>query len=299
MRTEITTLTYRIHELTDYINWIYFFHAWGFQPRFAGIADIHGCDACRAVWLASFPPEDRLKASEAMQLHKEAMRMLRSLDEDFRAYGVYRLMDANSEGDNLILDGTLFPLLRQQTHIRPDEPFLCLADFVRPASSGIKDTVGGFATTVDPQMEEHCPNDDYKRLLVKTVAERLAEAAAEKMHETVRKEVWGYAKDERLTMRQLLDGDYQGIRPAVGYPSLPDMSVAFLLDGLIDMKRIGIHLTENGMMKPHASVCGLMFAHPASKYFAVGKIGKDQLEDYTARRGMKTETIRKFLAANL
>lgn len=299
MRTDITTVTYRIHELADYINWIYFFHAWGFQPRFAGIADIHGCDACRAGWLASFPAEDVPKASEAVRLYEEAVRMLRSLDGEFRVHAVFRLMDANSDGDNLLLDGTVFPLLRQQTHIRPDDPYLCLSDFVRPVSSGVKDTVGGFATTVDSRMEEICRHDAYGNLLVKTLAERLAEAAAEKVHEMLRKEVWGYAKDECLTVKQLLTEDYQGIRPAVGYPSLPDMSVSFLLDKLIDMGRIGIRLTENGMMQPHASVCGLMFSHPASRYFSVGKIGEDQLRDYASRRGMPVEEMRKYLSVNL
>lgn len=299
MQTEITVVTYDIHDLTEYINWIYFFHAWGFQPRFAAIADIHGCDSCRAGWLASFPEEERAKAAEAMQLHKEANRMLNAVDGRFKVYAVYRLMDANADGDNLILNGTRFPLLRQQTHIKPEDPFLCLSDFVRPLSSGITDTVGGFATTIDEHMEDEFKEDDYKHLLIKTLGERLAEAAAEKIHETVRKEVWGYAKDEHLTMKQLLNEDYQGIRPAVGYPSLPDISVSYLLDELIDMKRIGIRLTESGMMQPHASVCGLMFAHPASRYFAVGKIDEEQLADYARRRNRPVEEIRKYLTANL
>lgn len=299
MKTDITTVRYDIHDLAEYINWIYFFHAWGFQPRYAAIADIHGCDACRAGWLASFPETERAKAAEAMQLHKEAVRMLNNIDGKYKVYAIYRLMEANAEGDNLWLEGTLFPLLRQQTRIRPDDPFLCLSDFVRPLSSGIKDTVGGFATTIDPAMEEEFSHDDYQSLLIKTLGERLAEAAAEKIHETLRKEVWGYAKDEKLTMKQLLNEDYQGIRPAVGYPSLPDISVSFLLDKLIDMKRIGIHLTENGMMQPHASVCGLMFAHPASRYFSVGKIDEEQLMDYASRRKIDADVLRKYLAANL
>lgn len=299
MQTDITVITYDIHDLTEYINWIYFFHAWGFQPRFAAIADIHGCDSCRAGWLASFPENERAKAAEAMQLHKEANRMLNAVDGRFKVYAVYRLMDANSDGDNLLLNGTRFPLLRQQTRIKPEDPFLCLSDFVRPLASGITDTVGGFATTIDERMEEEFKEDDYKHLLIKTLGERLAEAAAEKMHETIRKEVWGYAKDEQLTMKQLLNEDYQGIRPAVGYPSLPDISVSYLLDELIDMKRIGIRLTENGMMQPHASVCGLMFAHPASRYFAVGKIDEDQLTDYAKRRNIPIGQIRKYLTANL
>lgn len=299
MQTDITVVTYDIHDLTEYINWIYFFHAWGFQPRFAAIADIHGCDSCRAGWLASFPENERAKAAEAMQLHKEANRMLNAVDGRFKVYAVYRLMDANADGDNLLLNGTRFPLLRQQTRIKLEDPFLCLSDFVRPLASGITDTVGGFATTIDERMEEEFKEDDYKHLLIKTLGERLAEAAAEKIHETIRKEVWGYAKDEQLTMKQLLNEDYQGIRPAVGYPSLPDISVSYLLDELIDMKRIGIRLTENGMMQPHASVCGLMFAHPASRYFAVGKIDEDQLADYAKRRNIPIGQIRKYLTANL
>lgn len=299
MQTEITTITYEIHDLTDYVNWIYFFFAWGFQPRFATIADIHGCDACRAGWLASFPEEERGKAAEAMQLHKEAMRMLNYLDGKYKIYGIYRLMNANSDGDNLILEGTRFPLLRQQTRVRPEDPFLCLSDFVRPLSSGITDTVGGFATTVDAAMEELFTDDDYKHMLVKILSERLAEAAAEKMHQTLRTKIWGYAPDEKLSMKELLREEYQGIRPAVGYPSLPDISVSHLLNELIEMDRIGIRLTENGMMQPLASVCGLMFAHPASRYFSVGKISEEQVNDYALRRGKTPEEMKKYLISNL
>lgn len=299
MQTEITTITYEIHDLTDYVNWIYFFFAWGFQPRFATIADIHGCDACRAGWLASFPEEERGKAAEAMQLHKEAMRMLNYLDGKYKVYGIYRLMNANSDGDNLILEGARFPLLRQQTRVRPEDPFLCLSDFVRPLSSGITDTVGGFATTVDAAMEELFTDDDYKHMLVKILSERLAEAAAEKMHQTLRTKIWGYAPDEKLSMKELLREEYQGIRPAVGYPSLPDISVSHLLNELIEMDRIGIRLTENGMMQPLASVCGLMFAHPASRYFSVGKISEEQVNDYALRRGKTPEEVKKYLISNL
>lgn len=299
MKTEITKVTYNIHDLAEYINWIYFFHAWGFQPRFTGIADIHGCDACRASWLASFPEGERAKAAEAMQLHKEANRMLNKLDANFKVFAIYRLMEANADGDDLLLEGKRFPLLRQQTRIKPEDPFLCLSDFVRPVEGGIKDTVGAFATTIDPNMELLFKEDDYKLMLVKTLAERLAEAAAEKVHEDIRKKIWGYAPDEKLTKKELLNEEYQGIRPAVGYPSLPDISVSFLLDELLDMKQIGISLTENGMMQPHASVCGLMFAHPASRYFSIGKIGTDQLTDYAKRRGVPVEVMRKYLAANL
>ena len=292
-------IKYKIHEVSEYINWIYFFHAWGFQPRFAAIADIHGCDSCRASWLAGFPEEDRAKAAEAMQLYKDANRMLNQLDEDFEIKSVVKLCEANSDGDNLIIDGVTFPLLRQQAKKREGGPFLCLSDFVRPLSSGIKDTVGAVAPTIDAAMEGLFETDPYKLIIVQALSDRLAEAATEKMHEYVRKEVWGYAKDENLSMKDLMVEKYQGIRPAVGYPSLPDQSVNFLLDEVLDMKQIGIKLTENGAMYPHASVCGLMFSHPASQYFAVGKIGEDQLADYAQRRGKTVEEMKKFLAANL
>lgn len=292
-------LTYTIHEVAPYINWIYFFHAWGFQPRYAAIADIHGCDSCRAYWLTTFPEEERAKAAEAMQLFKEANRMLNQLDENYHVHTIFRLCEANADGDNLILDGKLFPLLRQQIPHPDGTPFLCLSDFVRPLSSGIPDTVGIFAASCDGEVELLYENDPYKRMLVQTLADRLAEAATEKMHEYVRKVAWGYAKDENLSIPDLLREKFQGIRPAVGYPSLPDQSVNFLLNDLLHMEQIGITLTENGAMRPHATVCGLILAHPAARYFAVGKIGNDQLEDYARRKKMSVKEIRKFLAANL
>ncbi len=292
-------ISYRVHETAPYINLIYFFHAWGFQPRFAAIADIHGCDSCRAMWLASFPEEERAKAAEAMQLFKEANRLLNELDETTVIRCVFKLCQANADGDNLLIDGTVFPLLRQQTPHPNGSPFLCLSDFIRPASSGIPDIIGLFASSIPGNPEEHYKEDPYKHILAQTLTDRLAEAGTEKLHEYVRKEAWRYASDEALTIPDLLNEKYQGIRPAVGYPSLPDQSVNFLLDELLDMKQIGITLTENGAMHPHASVCGLMMAHPASRYFAVGKIGEDQLEDYARRRGMSVKEMRKFLAANL
>lgn len=276
-----------------------FFHAWGFQPKFAAIANIHGCDSCRAMWLAAFPQEERSKAAEAMQLFKEAGRVLNRLDEKISVQCIYRLCSANAEGDNLIIEDTVFPLLRQQTPHPDGSPFLCLSDFIRPLSSGVPDTIGLFASSVSAENEGCYKDDPYKHLLVQTLTDRLAEAATEKMHEYVRKTVWGYAPDESLSIPDLLVEKYQGIRPAVGYPSLPDQSVNFILDELLDMKQIGITLTENGAMYPHASVCGLMFSHPQSRYFAVGKIGEDQLEDYACRRGKPIEEMRKFLAANL
>lgn len=292
-------INYKVHEVAPYINWIYFFHAWGFQPKFAAIADIHGCDSCRAIWLTTFPEEERAKAAEAMQLFKEANRVLNQMDDGYTIRCIFRLCKANSDGDNLIIEETVFPLLRQQTPHPDGSPYLCLSDFVRPLSSGIADTIGLFASSVSEDKGGFYEDDPYKCLLAQTLSDRLAEAATEKMHEYVRKVAWGYAPDESLSISDLLVEKYQGIRPAVGYPSLPDQSVNFLLNDLLDMKQIGITLTENGAMHPHASVCGMMLSHPASHYFAVGKIGEDQLADYALRRGMPVHEMRKFLAANL
>lgn len=299
MQSAITVVHYAVHDVAAYINWIYFFHAWGFSPKYSAVATIHDCEACRAAWLSNFSEEDRGKAIEAIQLHKEAVRLLYELDGSYQIHATYRLMEAYAAGDDLLLEGKRLPLLRQQVKKETNQPYLCLSDFVRPLEHGIPDTVGVFATTVDEAMEQLYPDDDYQRMLVKTLCERLAEAAAEKMHETIRKSVWGYAKEENLSMEQLLNEDYQGIRPATGYPSLPDLSINFILNELIDMKQIGIRLTENGMMQPTASVCGLMFAHPAAHYFSVGKIDEEQLQDYAHRRNMDVSTMKKFLRANL
>ena len=135
--------------------------------------------------------------------------------------------------------------------------------------------------------------------MAQLLADRLAEAAAERMHEEVRKHYWGYAPDENLTIHEMQLEHFQGIRPAVGYPSLPDASMNFLLDDLLDMKQIGISLTESGAMRPHASVSGLMISHPKAHYFSIGKIGEDQLADYARRRQMSVDNIRKFLSANI
>lgn len=289
-------LTYTIEEVTPYLNWVYFFHAWGFQPKFAAIAQIHGCDACRAMWLASFPEEERLKASEAMQLHKEALRTLHKLKNEWKLQSLFRLCEANAEGDDIWIEGIRFPMLRQQSPSSAHAPCLCLSDFIRPKSTGVTDRIGLFASSVNLPNEDRYKNEDaYLHLLIQTLSDRLAEAVTEKMHEYVRKTAWGYAFNEQLSIAEMLVEKFQGIRPAVGYPSLPDQSVNFLLDQLLNMKEIGITLTENGAMQPHASVSGLMIAHPEARYFNIGSIGDDQIKDYADRRGFSIKEIQKFL----
>jgi len=267
-------LTYEISELIPYINWPYFFFAWQVKDP-----------------------------AEKDRLRKEADGLLAQLEGKYRAYAIFELFDANADGDDIIVfrgeKGEVrderIPCLRQQ---QGNPPYLCLSDFLRPLSSGVEDRVGTFATSVDIGMETDFDADPYQKMMVQLLADRLAEAAAERMHEQVRKTYWGYAKDENLSIAEMLVEKFQGIRPAIGYPSLPDTSLNFILNDLLDMKQIGIRLTESGAMKPHASVSGLMFAHPQARYFNLGKIGEDQLQDYAHRRGLPLELMRKFLAAN-
>ena len=266
---------YRISELVPYINWLYFYHAWGLSGK---------------------PREDKEK------MKQEALQMLASWEEKYHTHAIFRLFEVCSEGDDLIFflseKKLRFPMLRQQHPSAPGEPNLCLADFIRPLSQGIRDQVGVFCTSVDGTIIDEYSHDDYLNMMAQTLSDRLAEATAEKLHEEVRKDraYWGYAPDENLTVEQQHREEYQGIRPAIGYPSLPDTSANFLIDQLIDMKQAGIRLTETGMMTPHASVSGFMFAHPKSHYFELGKIGDDQLRDYARRRGIPVELMRRFLA---
>ena len=282
-------LTYDISALTPYINWPYFFFAWQVKEQ-----------------------------TEKDRLREEALRLLEELEGRYHAYALFELFEAYSDGDDIIVcrgrrsevrgtrneeEGTRIPCLRQQ---QGKPPYLCLADFIYPKeispSSFLvppSSKIGVFATSVDMGLETDFASDAYQKMLAQLLADRLAEAAAERVHEQVRKEFWGYAKDEQLTIPEMLIEKFQGIRPAVGYPSLPDASLNFILDDLLDMKQIGIRLTESGAMKPHASVSGLMLAHPKAHYFSIGKIGEDQLRDYARRRGLPIEVCRKFLAANL
>ena len=232
------------------------------------------------------------------ELQAEAEERLRRCADRYRAHAVFELYDAYGEDDDIVVRdtrcevrGARIPCLRQQ---QQGSEFLCLADFV-----GKQDKIGVFATTVDAGMEKDFDPDPYERMMMQLLADRLAEATAERLHEQVRKHYWGYAPDESLSVADMLAERWQGIRPAVGYPSLPDASINFLIDGLIDMRQIGIRLTESGAMRPHASVSGMMLAHSQARYFSVGKIGRDQLADYARRRGLSLEETKKYLAANL
>jgi 5-methyltetrahydrofolate--homocysteine methyltransferase len=218
-------------------------------------------------------------------------------------HAVVGFYEAQSESDTIFIADRPFPMLRQQRKNEKDE-YLCLSYFIAPVESGKKDYIGAFAVTAGAGAESQLKKyenegDEYAALLMKSLLDRLAEAATEWLHAKVRREFWGYAADESLTVAEMFAVKYRGIRPAVGYPSIPDQSVNFALHEMLHSEEIGISLSENGVMYPNASVSGLFFAHPQAKYFAVGEISEEQLSDYARRKGRNTDDIRKFLLANL
>lgn len=291
-------LTYTVREVVPYINWLYFFHAWGMEPRFATVADVHDCPACREAWIASFSTAEQPKAREACRLYREATELLGRWADEPICHSLILLAEAYSDGDDIVVAGKRIPLLRQQ-YVGKSGYTLCLSDFIAPrgdlpaAADPVAHRMGVFAATVAPQPSSiiHQPST----LIHSTLADRLAEATAERMHEEVRKHYWGYAKEEQLTMQELHAEKFQGIRPAVGYPSLPDQSIIFLIDELLHLEDIGIGLSEHGAMIPHCSVSGFMFGHPKAHYFSVGSVGEDQLRDYACRRGIAMEELKRYI----
>lgn len=295
MARERHIIHYKIREIADYINWGYFFHAWSLPFEMSAVSRIHDCESCRQAWINSLDAGKRDAARQAMALYDEARALLMELDERFEVKALFVLADAKTDSeDNILLDGMRVPMLRQQTPGK-DGFCRCLSDYVNPDG----DKIGVFATSAGEEMERYGSDDYYARMLAQTLSDRLAEAAAERLHEEVRKRIWGYAPDEALSIEDMHRELFQGIRPAVGYPCLPDISVNMLLDEICDFGRIGVQLTENGMMRPHASVSGLMISHPQAQYFAVGRITDEQMEDYAQRRGMPSEQVMKFLIHNV
>jgi len=282
-------------EIAEYIDWTFFFHAWELKGKFPEVLD-----------------HPRYGAA-ARELYANATSMLDQLiaGGELTANGVYGLWPANSEGDDIVLyadrerstEVARFPMLRQQRVKADDKPQYSLADFVAPRESGLIDHVGAFAVTTGIGADDLAKAhegllDDYSSIMVKALADRLAEAFAEMMHARVRRE-WGYGADEDLDKEDLVAERYRGIRPAFGYPACPDHLPKGRLFELLDAPEIGITLTESLAMLPAASVSGIYLQHPQARYFAVGPITRDQVESYAGRMGMTTEEIERWLAPNL
>ena len=279
----------RLEDVVPYIDWTFFFSAWELKGRFPAIL------------------EHPQYGGAARELYEHAQALLNQIVEQklLTLRGVYGFWRANTDGEDIqLLDaGVRFNMLRQQEEIGDGKPNRSLADFIAPADSGIADYLGAFAVTAGIGANElvaryEADHDDYHAIMVKALADRLAEAFAEYLHARARRD-WGYGAGERLSNDDLVHERYRGIRPAFGYPACPDHSEKKELFALLGAERIGISLTESCAMMPAASVSGLYFAHPQAKYFNVGRIGRDQLEDYARRKRMDVAEAERWLASNL
>ncbi len=286
-------IDYPLSEIRDYINWTQFFITWELRGKFPDIF------------------QDKEKGHEAKKLYNDANELLDKIISEklIKASAKFAVPEANStdnEDIKIFLNGEYhtFHILRQQNKKQKNLTNQSLADYIAPKDSGITDYLGLFVCTAGIGAEELAEkfkknNDDYNALMTKILADRLAEAFAELLHKKVRTEYWGYAKDESLEKDDLLSEKYLGIRPAMGYPSLPDHSENKTLFDALNAYEMGVDLTESYMMNPPASVSGLYFAHPESKYFAVGKIGEDQLKSYAERKGISIEKAHNLLKSNI
>ena len=289
-------IDYPIQELRKYIDWTFFFFVWEMKGKFPDILN------------------DELQGEEVRKLYADANRMLDRMTEEkmVQVNGVFSIWPSNSDGDDIVVykdenrkeEIGKFYHLRQQEVKKAGSPNYCLADFVAPVESGKADYFGAFAVTAGVGIEKWMKHfrddhDDYNAIMLEALADRLAEAFAELLHEKVRKEYWGYVPDEKLTLEEMFHVDYQGIRPALGYPACPEHHEKGNLFNMLNAEDIGMTLTEHFAMYPTASVSGEYFVHPESKYFSLEKVGKDQIEDYARRKGVAVEVIEQFMPSNL
>ncbi|MBK0381242.1 methionine synthase [Mucilaginibacter segetis] len=288
---------YPLDKLVPYIDWTPFFHTWELRGSYPKIFN------------------DKYVGTEAKKLYDDAQVLLKRIVDNklLRANGVIGFWPANSVGDDIEIYTdesrtqllTRIHTLRQQAEKAKGEPYYALSDFIAPKDSGIADYWGGFAVTTGIGCDElvaefERDHDDYNSIMAKALADRLAEAFAEKMHELVRKEYWGYAKAEKLETDELIKEAYQGIRPAPGYPACPDHTEKTTLFEILKAEdNAHMYLTESLAMMPAASVSGFYFAHPQARYFGLGKIGKDQVVDYAKRKNMSVDTVERWLGPNL
>ena len=283
-------MDYTVSDLRPYIDWTFFFIAWEMKKLYPDIL------------------EDSVYGNEAKSIFADANKMLDFIEENniIDIKGVFGIFEANSNGDNIEVynknksQTTILNLFREQRK-KSNGDYLCLSDFIAPKESGKDDYLGGFIVTAGLGAHEYAKKleaegDSYNAIMLKLVCDRLAEAFAEKLHEDIRKDYWGYAPDEKLSMKEILKASYRGIRPAFGYPSLIDQSQMKRLFNLLDGEKVtGVKLTESYMMDPVSSVCGLYFASEDSRYFNSNYIDKDQAEDYAKRCGWTLEELEKAL----
>ncbi len=284
---------YPLPELVELIDWTPFFQAWELAGKYPAILT------------------DAVVGKQATELFRDARQMLDRIvaEKWLTAKAVFGLWPANSVGDDVVLEtgngATTLHFLRQQVDKPVERPDFCLADFIAPKASGKQDWIGAFAVTAGIGIEPHvarfeADHDDYNAILLKALADRLAEALAERLHQRVRKEFWGYVPDESLDNEALVAEQYRGIRPAPGYPACPEHSEKGTLFALLDAgTNASMTLTESFAMLPTAAVSGYYFSHPQSQYFVVGRVSKEQAADYAARKGASLVQAERWLASNL
>ena len=291
---------YDLRELAEHIDWSPFFNTWELAGSYPQILD------------------DGIVGKQARELFDDAQKMLaKIIDEKWlTARGVLGFWRAARVGDDVeVFDDAhadkaksalaTLHFLRQQVDKPPGRPDFCLADFIAPKEAGVADWIGGFAVTagegIETKLEEfELDHDDYSSILLKALADRLAEAFAETLHKRVRREFWGYASDESLDNADLIGEKYRGIRPAPGYPACPEHTEKGVLFELLDAtNNTGIELTESYAMYPTAAVSGWYFSHPQSQYFVLGRVSKEQVEDYARRKGWSLAETERWLAPNL
>jgi 5-methyltetrahydrofolate--homocysteine methyltransferase len=293
------TIEVELSELVDFIDWTPFFQSWELYGKYPAILT------------------DEIVGEQATNLFEDAQKMLSQIVSEkwFTAKGILGIFPANTINDDDIIIGstdvacnvssTMFLTLRQQSQKTVGAPNIALADFIAPKEIGKQDYIGCFCVSTGFGVDEKASEfekqlDDYNSILVKALGDRLAETFAEYLHLKVRKEIWGYASDEVLSNEELIKEQYKGIRPAPGYPACPDHLEKPTIWKLLNVEQeIGVKLTESMAMWPAASVSGYYFASPESKYFGLGKIKKDQLEDYAKRRNISIEQAEKWLSFNL
>jgi 5-methyltetrahydrofolate--homocysteine methyltransferase len=294
--TGVRRLTdFPLGEIARYIDWTFFFTAWELRGKYPRILE---------------HPEVGPAARELFDNGNELLRRIVG-EKLLRANAVYGFWPAQSDGDDIVLytDETRskelarLNMLRQQTQTKPDDVFRSLADFVAPVDSNTPDWVGGFAVTTGLGADELADRfkdelDDYNSIMVKALADRLAEAFAELLHARARRE-WGYGNGEDLGIEALIDEKYRGIRPAFGYPACPDHTEKVKVFDLLDAPKLGITLTETLAISPAASVSGIYLGHPESRYFNVGRVGRDQVDVYAARKGTTPGEVERWLSQNL
>jgi len=292
-RPGVHAFDWPLEDLLPYIDWTPFFQAWELAGKYPAIL------------------QDPTVGRQASELFSDAQAMLKRIIDGkwLGARAVYGIWPAASHGDDVVLQHADGPatlhFLRQQVDKPAERPDFCLADFIAPAGSGVQDWIGAFAVTAGIGIDAHvarfeAAHDDYNAILLKSLADRLAEALAERLHQRVRTEFWGYAAEEALDNEALIAERYRGIRPAPGYPACPDHSEKATLFRLLDAPgNAGMALTESFAMLPTAAVSGYYFSHPGSQYFVVGRLGKDQVADYARRKGVDRAQVERWLASNL